>query len=139
MIQPLFQKVIHQDAPKRVIRAMELHPSDLFLQSSCIRALLSMSGCMTCHCFYDKETQDWMGKSNAISALVHEMHVLLQLTTQMQFETNAHKLTRTAIGDTVQALHYICLMNPENLQKLASLHELKIIRTSNAFNSSIEA
>ena len=109
---------------------MEKYPMDLSVQSSCLRALLSMSGCMTCRSFYDKETQDIIGKSNAVLALVRALENLQQLTTKMQFETNAHKLARLAIADAVQTLHYICLMNEENTARLAAVKGLHIIRAS---------
>jgi len=125
-----WETVFYQDAPREVILMMEKFPLDLTVRSSSLRALLSMSGCMTCRTFYDKETQDVMQRSNAISALIRAMKYLQQLTSKMQFETNAHKLARLAIADAVQALHYICLLNKENLMKLASIKELSIIQTS---------
>ena len=122
--------VLDEEAPKQVIQAMEKYSPDLSVHSSALRALLSMSGCMTCRSFYDEETQDAMRRANAVAALVKALNLLQQLTTKMQFETNAHKVARLAIADAVQTLHYICLMNRESTAQLASLNGLKSIKTS---------
>lgn len=109
---------------------MEGYPKDLSVQSSALRALLSMSGCLSCRSFYNRETQDLMARADAISALVKAIDLLQTSAMTMQFETNAHKLTRLAIADAVQALHYICLVNKQNTVALVSSGGLRIIKTS---------
>eukprot|EP00803_Ostreobium_quekettii_P008476 evm.model.scf_30EXC.8 EVM.evm.TU.scf_30EXC.8 scf_30EXC:116874-133578(-) len=110
---------LREDAPESVVEALQQFPRDLNVQTAAIRALLSLSGCLTCRSFYDKNTQDVLGGSGAVEAL---------LTAILRLQETAAQSCRRSIADAVQALHYICLMNKNNVARLSSNQGLNIIR-----------
>jgi hypothetical protein len=42
------------EAPAAVLHALQLYPQDALVQAAGVRALLSLSGCFNCRCFYDR-------------------------------------------------------------------------------------
>ena len=67
----------------------------------------------------DRSTQDTLGVKGAVEAL---------LTAILRLQETAAHTCRRSIADAVQALHYICLMNNNNVARLASNQGLNIIR-----------
>ena len=42
------------EAPAAVLHALQLYPQNVAVQAAGVRALLSLSGCLNCRCFYDR-------------------------------------------------------------------------------------
>ncbi|GIL69844.1 hypothetical protein Vretifemale_639, partial [Volvox reticuliferus] len=102
-----------------------------------IKALLSLSGCLNCRCYYDKATQELLGERGAVRLLLTSLPRFLTDATadpaqQQQLQAGtAAGASGTApaqergpedgantVADIFRALHYTCLLNPANIARL---------------------
>eukprot|EP00210_Caulerpa_lentillifera_P002548 g2445.t1 len=118
------------EAPSEMVRVLRQCGHDLELRSLLLKTLLSLSRCSNCRSTYDPTRQLLLRQSEVIPALMESLNVLIHLTTRMPFDPNGHRAARLAIADAVQALHYTCFMNKENLKALAALDGFRTVKMS---------
>ncbi|KXZ54121.1 hypothetical protein GPECTOR_5g222 [Gonium pectorale] len=138
-----------EDAVSVVIDTIQSAGS-LHVRAIAIRALLSLSGCLNCRCYYDKPTQEILGSRGAVQVLLSSLPLFLAEaaaaqqqqadggaaaagTAQPQQQQAAEQgdaagqgperpadECAAAVADIFRALHYTCLLNAANTATLAA-------------------
>lgn len=99
---------------------MHEFPDHLGVQGAGTRALLSLSGCLSCRCYHDRLTQNTLGDKGAIEALVGASQLLLGILEGPLGSLPAEDqgTLRKVLCDAVHALHFLCLNNLDNAERL---------------------
>lgn len=113
------ESIVEEGAPAKVLQAMELHPESLVVQKAGVKVLLRLSGCLTCRCYHDRATQERLGSKGVIEAVLQAI--------QLFYRSSAWQHTQS-LADGFQCLHFLCLMNKQNVGRLAANNGLQVVK-----------